>query len=127
MKKPLPPKADTPIKKIWKDNVWGSVIAAIILATGGFIFTRVTHVFASEEVEEHKAASVVCTAVGPNVNVRSGQGLGYNTVFQVSKGEYFHIIENGKEDVVNEKAGRWKQISYEGKKGWMFSAYMRCE
>lgn len=48
-------------------------------------------------------------------------------LFQVSKGEYFHIIENGKEDVVNGKSGRWKRIAYEKKKGWMFSAYMRCE
>lgn len=48
-------------------------------------------------------------------------------LFQVSKGEYFHIIENGKENVVNGKSGRWKRIAYEKKKGWMFSAYMRCE
>lgn len=118
---------ETHVKKIWKDPVWASVIAAVILSVGGYLFANVTDAFAGEEVEEHKAASVVCTATGPNVNVRNGQGLGYSTLFQVSKGEYFHIIENGKEDVVHEKSGRWKRIAYEGKEGWMFSAYMRCE
>lgn len=123
------PKAapETPVKKIWKDPVWASVIAAVIFAAIGSLYAGVSKAFAGEEVDEHKAASVVCTATGPNVNVRDGQGVAYPTAFQVSKGEYFHIVENGREDVVNEKTGRWKRISYEGKKGWMFSAYMRCE
>lgn len=128
MKKKAAPGADSPVKKIWKDNVWGSVIAGLIttllVSVGGYLLLGAVGVFAGEEVREHNAT---CTATGPNVHVREGQGLDYPTLFYVSKGEYFHIVENGKEDVVHDKPGRWKRIKYEGKKGWLFSAYMRCE
>lgn len=114
------PKAKRVARKIWKDTVWSGVIVAVIVGLGGLILK------ASNILPEDKPP-VRCTASGPNVNVRADQNLNAAMTFQVSPGEYFEILKDGKDDVVHDKSGRWKYIEYEKKKGWIFSAYMKCK
>lgn len=114
------PKVKRITRKIWKDPVWSGVIVVIIAGIGG-LFLKASNILPEEK------PPVLCTASGPNVNVRINQDLSSAMIFKVSPGEYFKILKDGKEDVVHEKTGRWKYIEYEKKKGWIFSAYMRCK
>lgn len=67
----------------------------------------------SVETELQKKDYVVSTTTG--LRIRSGPGTNYKVVGQFPKGEKAHVLM---------KQGKWVKISYNGRQGWVSSAYV---
>lgn len=75
---------------------------------------------------QEKSTPNYCTPSGPKVNIRSEPNVKASVNFQLDKGEFFEILEEGKADIVNGKKGKWYKIDYNGKEGYIFSFYTLC-